>query len=201
VLLPGLYSGPTEAVATLVPPSEPRVLFVGRHIAEKRVHLIPQAVAAARADLPTLRATILGDGPERPGVLGEIERLGLAGVIDAPGFTSDAEMNAALHSSTCLLLPSMREGYGLIVVEAAAAGTPVVVVAGSDNAAVELIEPGVNGFVAADAEPVTVAAALANVHHGGRRLRESTAHWFAQHAEQLSASTSARAILAAYAEP
>ena len=50
--------------------------------------------------------------------------------------------------ATCHVLPSSREGYGLVVIEAAAYGTPTVVVAGDDNAAVELIEPGVNGFVA-----------------------------------------------------
>ena len=46
------------------------------------------------------------------------------------------------------MLPSRREGYGLVVVEACAAGTPSVVVADPDNAATELIEEGVNGFVA-----------------------------------------------------
>ena len=53
-----------------------------------------------------------------------------------------------------MLLPSRREGYGMVVVEAAARGTPSIVVAGEDNAATELIEEGVNGFVApsADAE-------------------------------------------------
>ena len=62
---------------------------------------------------------------------------------------STREMRRAL----CLLLPSRREGYGLVVVEASARGTPSVVVAGEDNAAVELVEEGVNGFVAPRADP------------------------------------------------
>ena len=48
----------------------------------------------------------------------------------------------------CLVLPSRREGYGLVVIEAAAHGTPSVVVADPDNAAVELVTEGVNGFIA-----------------------------------------------------
>ncbi len=48
----------------------------------------------------------------------------------------------------CMLLTSRREGYGLVVVEAAARATPSVVVAGEDNAATELIEEGVNGTIA-----------------------------------------------------
>ena len=55
----------------------------------------------------------------------------------------------------CLVLPSRREGYGLVVVEAAALGTPSVVVRGPDNAATELVEDGKNGFVAPSADPET----------------------------------------------
>ena len=53
----------------------------------------------------------------------------------------------------CMLSTSRREGYGLVVVEAAARATPSIVVAGEDNAAVELIEEGVNGFVAPTPDP------------------------------------------------
>ena len=51
-----------------------------------------------------------------------------------------------MRRALCLLLTSRREGYGLVVVEAASHGTPSVVVAGEDNAATELIEEGVNGI-------------------------------------------------------
>ena len=60
----------------------------------------------------------------------------------------------------CMVLPSRREGYGLVVIEAAARGTPSVVVEGPDNAAVELIEEGVNGVVAASASAEDLAAAI-----------------------------------------
>ena len=82
----------------------------------------------------------------------------------------------------CMLLTSRREGYGLVVVEAAARGTPSIVVAGEDNAATELIEEGVNGFVAAGAEPAQIAEAIVRVHAAGGALRESTARWFTENA-------------------
>ena len=56
-----------------------------------------------------------------------------------------------------MLLPSSREGYGLVVVEASARGVPSVVVAGGDNAATELIAPGENGLVAPSASPEDLA--------------------------------------------
>ncbi len=67
-----------------------------------------------------------------------------------------------------MVLPSRREGYGMIVVEAAACGTPSVVVREPDNAAVELIEEGVNGVIAASAEPAALAQAIVAVIESGR---------------------------------
>src|SRR5262249_60877411 len=96
----------------------PVVVCAGRHIPEKRAHVLPGAVALARRSIPGLRARILGDGPERPRVLAEIERHGVGGVVEAPGFVSAAEVDGALGEALCLVLPSSREGYGRVVVEA-----------------------------------------------------------------------------------
>jgi glycosyltransferase involved in cell wall biosynthesis len=79
------------------------------------------------------------------------------------------------------------------VIEAAASGTPSVVVAGADNAAVELIRDGENGFVAAS--PQEMPAAIAAVHEAGPALRERTSAWFRERAPQLTAARSARQIL------
>ena len=73
-----------------------------------------------------------------------------------------------------------REGYGLVVVEAAAQGVPSVVVQSPDNAALELVEDGVNGVVARSTEPDELAAAILRVHEAGPALRASTADWFAR---------------------
>ena len=88
----------------------------------------------------------------------------------------------------CLLLPSRREGYGLVVVEAGARGTPSVVVAGEDNAATELVEEGVNGAVAPDGDTRAVAEAIERVEAAGEGLRERTAEWFAANVERLYSS-------------
>ena len=81
------------------------------------------------------------------------------------------------------------------MVEAAAAATPSVVVRGVDNAAVELIEEGVNGTVAESVEPAELGAAIVRVIEGGRDLRQRTAAWFAQRAPELRAERSARTVL------
>jgi glycosyltransferase involved in cell wall biosynthesis len=72
-------------------------------------------------------------------------------------------------------------------------------VAGEGNAATELIEEGVNGFVVASAEPQQIAEAIVRVHEAGLALRESTARWFAENSGQLSLESSLEKVLESYA--
>jgi len=203
VRLGGLYAGPVvprdgDAPAAGSHGEPPLVVFAGRHIAEKRAPSVPAVVMAARARVPDVRGLVLGDGPERPQVLEAIESSGASEVVGAPGFVGADEVRDAFARAACLLLPSSREGYGLVVIEAAAAGTPSVVVAGEDNAAVELVEDGVNGFVAPSEDPRAVAEAIARCIEGGAELRASTAAWFAERAPELSVAASAERVLAEY---
>jgi glycosyltransferase involved in cell wall biosynthesis len=195
-VLEGEYAGTLEAAPPV--PAEEVVVFAGRHIPEKRVLAIPPALVEARKRLPGLHAQIFGDGPDRPRLLELIRELGLEDAIDAPGFVESERVQDALRRALCLLLPSRREGYGLIVVESSAAGTPSVVSAGPDNAATELVSDGENGFVAASAEPDAVAEAIVRIHEAGFPLREATAAWFAQNARRLSLESSLDAVLEAY---
>ncbi len=117
-----------------------------------------------------------------------------AAVVDAPGFVDQERIEAAIARALCLVLPSSREGYGLIVVEAAAKGVPSIVVAGADNAATELIEDGINGFVVPTASPEDIAGAIVRVQGAGPALRDSTARWFAEHAAELSITSSVEVV-------
>jgi glycosyltransferase involved in cell wall biosynthesis len=196
-VLEGEYAG--DAQPGLAPePAEPFVVFAGRHIPEKRVPALVPALAAARREAHELRATIYGDGPDRERVAEAIAAHGLGDVIALPGFVVAEEVDAALRRALCMVLPSRREGYGMVVVEAAARGTPSVVVAGPDNAAVELVEEGVNGFVAPSAAPPDLAAAILRVRAGGQALRDSTARWYAANARRLSLAASLETVAESY---
>jgi glycosyltransferase involved in cell wall biosynthesis len=195
-VLRGLYAGAVSPPAPV--PAEPLVVFAGRHIPEKRAPAVVPAVARARERIPELRARVLGDGPERPAVLAAIAAHRLEDVVEAPGFVSSEEVEQQLARALCLMLPSRREGYGLVVVEASSVGTPSVLVRDPDNAATELVEEGVNGFVAASAAPQDLAEAIVAVHAAGAGLRASTAAWFARNAERLSLDASLDAVAARY---
>jgi hypothetical protein len=68
----------------------------------------------------------------------------------------------------------------------------------ADNAAVEIVEDGVNGVVAASASAQDLGAAILRVHRAGDALRRSTAEWFARNGQTLSLAASLDAVAAAY---
>ena len=127
-------------------------------------------------------------------MLARIGELGLDDAVRAPGFVERAELEELLARAACVVAPSLREGFGMAVVEAAAAGTPAVVCEAPDNAAAELVEPGVNGELAADSSPEAIAAAVLVVLEAGPALRESTAAWFERNRERLSMEESIEAV-------
>ena len=195
-VLRGLYAGPSGPVT--VGAADPVVLFAGRLIPEKQATLGVAAIALALPRIEGLRGEFLGDGPERAALDASIAEHELSGVVSAPGFADAETVDSEMRRALCMLLPSRREGYGLVVVEAAARGTPSIVVPGEDNAATELIAEGINGTVAERADPQAVADAIVRVHEAGVALRESTANWFAEHAESLSLESSLETVLASY---
>jgi glycosyltransferase involved in cell wall biosynthesis len=195
-VLEGEYAGPLEPRQPV--PAEPVVVFAGRHIPEKRVPALVPALAVARERIPELRGEIFGDGPERDEVLRLRAQHGLEAALEVPGFVDAERVESALARALCMVLPSRREGYGLVVVEAAALGTPSVVVADPDNAATDLLSDGENGYVAPSASPADLAAAIERVHAEGQALRERTAAWFRANAERLSLESSLRRVIESY---
>jgi glycosyltransferase involved in cell wall biosynthesis len=196
-VLRGLYAGPSEAAKPIE--AEPIVLFAGRLIPEKQATLGVAAIAIAARRIAGLRGEFLGDGPERGALEEAIASHGLRSVVSARGFTDADTLDAEMRHALCMLAPSRREGYGMVVVEAAARATPSVVVAGEDNAASELIEEGVNGTIAERSDAESLAEAIVRVHEAGFAMRQSTARWYAQNAELLSLERSLQIVLAAYA--
>jgi glycosyltransferase involved in cell wall biosynthesis len=196
-VLRGLYVGGAEPAKPR--PADPVVLFAARLIPEKQVTLAVAAMALAATRIDGLQGEFLGEGPERAALEAAIVEHGLQGIVSARGFADTETVDAEMRRAMCLLLSSRREGYGLVVVEAAARGTPSVVVAGEDNAATELIVDGVNGTIAPASDAQSIADAIVRVHDAGLALRESTTRWYAENAVRLSLESSLEAVLASYA--
>jgi glycosyltransferase involved in cell wall biosynthesis len=198
-VLEGEYVAPEGLDAVTEPePPEQLVVFAGRHIPEKRAPAVVPAVVAAARRIPGLRAVIFGDGPERPRVLEAITAAGADGVVEAPGFVDHTQLDRTLKSALCMVLPSRREGYGMIVVEASSLGVPSIVVREPDNAATELISEGENGTIAASADPADLADAIVRISQEGDALRRRTVDWYRRNATRLSLENSLDRVVASY---
>ena len=198
VLLPGIYAGTADGDASS-PLDRSLIVYAGRHVREKRLDRLVAGFEWAHRQRPDLRLELYGDGPDRERVEELVRERALTAAVDFPGRRGEEEVAAAFARAACVATASEREGYGLIVVEAAAHGTPSVVVSGPDNAATELVHEGVNGAIAGDASPAEIGAALLRVVERGDTLRSATERWFAETAGGLRFDRSLHLVLASYA--
>lgn len=106
---------------------EPRVLMVQRLESEKSTDVGIRAFAESAVAASGWRLQVAGDGSQRPALEGLASALGIGSAIDFLGHRGDVDQLMA--TAGMLLAPQQDEGYGLVVVEAMAAGLPVVAAA------------------------------------------------------------------------
>jgi glycosyltransferase involved in cell wall biosynthesis len=113
-----------EPHPTTTEPS-PRFLFIGRLVDWKRLDLAIRALA----NVPRARLEVIGDGPLRGEWTQLAASLNLSDRVSFLGWMPQAECAERLRSATALLLPSIYECGGAVVLEAMATGTPVIAIA------------------------------------------------------------------------
>lgn len=144
------------------------VVYVGRLIDEKRLDLLIEAIAELRDAHRPMSAVIAGDGPALRDLEAQARRLGVQGLVRFCGRITDDERSALLGQSRLYVLPSIREGFGIGVLEAFAVGAVPIVVAGPHTAAPDLVRDGVDGLVV-DGSPSSIAAAIRSLADDPRR--------------------------------
>ncbi|VVB88534.1 Trehalose synthase [uncultured archaeon] len=136
-----------ERIERITPSSDGcDILFAGRLIKEKNVDMLLEAVNRLRQTVPDIKCHIIGDGPEKERLIGLACEHGLLDNVKFFGFMEYDEIIACMKSSKVLVLPSSREGFGMVVIEAFACGVPVITVKNQGNAASMLVSEG-TGFV------------------------------------------------------
>ncbi len=144
----------------------PRIAYLGRLEAYKRIDLLLHAASRLIDRFRDLDILVIGRGPERARLEQLAERLGLASRTRFTGFVSDAERDALLATTRACAFPSEREGWGLTVIESNALGTPVVA---SDAPGLrDSVRHGETGLLVRPGDPEAMAEALA------RLLEDST---------------------------
>jgi len=124
------------------------VLYVGRLIKHKNVDLLLKAISMIKSDGLPIKCGIIGDGPEKDELVKLTKDLNLDNHVDFLGFVErDEDVIAKMKSSKIFVLPSEREGFGMVLIEANACGLPVITVDAPKNAGANLVNEGENGIV------------------------------------------------------
>jgi glycogen synthase len=119
------------------------------------------AIAELRHRIPGLRCVIAGRGSYLPDLQLRVDLEGVGDLVHLAGFVPDDELRRLLHGAACAVIPSLYEPFGIVALEAMAAGAPVVaartgglaeIVEGTDAAL--LFEPGNSGDLALQIERV-----------------------------------------------
>jgi glycosyltransferase involved in cell wall biosynthesis len=125
------------------------LVVVSRLVPHKQVDHAIRAVADLAPRHRDLTLTVVGTGYHRQALRALAEQLGVAHRVRFVGYVSDAERDEALGRAWVHLLPSVKEGWGLVAVEAAASGTPTVAYR-SAGGVTESVVDGVTGLLVDD---------------------------------------------------
>ncbi|MGP3724822.1 glycosyltransferase [Cereibacter sphaeroides] len=141
-----------------LPASGPRLVAVGRLAEQKGYALLVEAIALAAPTLPDLHLTLVGDGPLRGLIEEMIAERDLARRITLTGWTDETRVRHELAAAQALILPSFAEGLPMVVMEAMAAGRPVIgtLVAGIP----ELVLPEETGHLVPAGDAQALARAI-----------------------------------------
>ena len=112
-----------------LPTGGPHLVAIGRLATQKGFDMLIEAVALATRDLPGLRLTLVGDGPLRPALTAAIAARNLGAHVTLTGWRDEAGVRAALSAAQALIVASFAEGLPMVVMEAMAAGRPVIATA------------------------------------------------------------------------
>ncbi len=151
---------------------EPVIIYVGRLIWKKGVDVLLRAMKHV-VETRSARLVVAGDGVERPKLETLAAELGIADRVDFPGFLQPDELPEWYAAADVFTLPSLTEPWGVVVMEALAAGLPVVVteLVGCHPDVVN--DPRV-GSVVPPGKPEPLAEAL--IRHLDERLDKETIH-------------------------
>jgi glycosyltransferase involved in cell wall biosynthesis len=106
--------------------ARPNLVVLGRLVPHKRVELAIDALATLRQDHPAATLSVIGQGYWEQELRDYAERAGVADGVLFPGFVDDVTKQRLLAQAWLHVLPSIKEGWGLAVIESALHGTPTV---------------------------------------------------------------------------
>ncbi len=179
----------------LYPATSPRftVLYVGRMYRRKRIEVLLRAIAAMRGRIPKLDVRIVGNGPCASMLHRTASELKIQDSVNWLGDVSRAELAAEYNRCNLFCLPSVQEGFGIVLLEAMAAGKPIVA---ARAGAIPEVTP--QGMLVAPEDPEALANAIEALYRSPEQRAELTSAGL-RRVEQFDAPHVARLFLDAVA--
>jgi glycosyltransferase involved in cell wall biosynthesis len=168
VIYNGHDVGAAAAVGERLVPSprspHPTLLVLGRLVPHKRVETAIETLAQLRSEQPDLRLVVVGHGYWEASLRELAQRLGVSDAVRFAGYVDDATKHRLLADAWLHLMPSVKEGWGLAVIESAAHGTPTVAFR-SAGGTVESVVHGETGLLVDDPAGMVDAVRLLLIDH------------------------------------
>jgi glycosyltransferase involved in cell wall biosynthesis len=187
-IVPPGHDAPKEPRRRELPSLRPQVIFVGRLVETKKPHHAIAAFVELRRAFPLAEMHIVGRGYLLP----ELRRLAVGHPVHFHGHISDAGKNELLSQADIALVPGTREGWGIVAIEAAAHGVPVI----------GYRIPGLRDAVLDDVTGILTDCAAPNMASAAINLLSDAHRWHAMsrsaqlHAQAFSWQRSASELLA-----
>ena len=166
------------AVAEIRPPERAapvRLLFVGRLVERKGVHILIRALARVRERV-NATLTVIGEGPESASLRAEARRAGVAGSVHFSGRVDDDVLREAYRTSDIFVLPAVvdakgdTEGLGVVLLEALEFGLPLIA---SDAGGIpDIVRHGETGLLVPPGDAGALADAIGRVIEDPAAARE-----------------------------
>jgi glycosyltransferase involved in cell wall biosynthesis len=179
-----------------IEPDAPLVVTVGRLIEQKGHRYLLQAWPRVTAARPDARLLIVGEGPWRSRLAAEARGLGVEGTVTFTGWRRD--VSAILAAATVCVHPSLWEGFGLVLLEAMAAGVPVV--ASRVSSIPEIVLDGHTGYLVPPLDGTALAERILGLLADPARCRQMGEAGRRRVLETFNAERMVRATEAVYDE-
>jgi glycosyltransferase involved in cell wall biosynthesis len=136
------------------------IIYVGSLIKIKGVEYLLQSVPLILQEFPDIKIAVIGEGPEKAELLRTSQSLGISSQVEFLGALPPAQVQEWMRRARVLVLPSIEEGLGVVLLEAMSSGTPCI--ASNTGGIPDIVTPDV-GHIIPPAQPQALASAVNSI--------------------------------------
>jgi len=172
------------------------ILCVARYTKQKRLDTLINALNILKQEGLGFEAILIGEGEEKENLEQMVKKKGLSGQITFPPLMSQQELSRRYRESDVVVLPSVDEGFGLVLVEAQLSRTPVI---GADSGGIpDIIQPEKTGLLFPPGDAHTLAYSIKRILTDEELAKKLTSNAYQQARKRFSPENIAGGVVKIY---